>query len=147
MGSVLIVPLLHSVSDIYTGINKFHIMWRCVVGWLVSDVPKDGRTCLFKGNELPSGTVSYFFYHGATALVGQGLLIMEDSWSYSDTPHSVGLLWTSDQPYADTSTWQHSQETDIHAPGGIGIHNPSKRAAADPSLRSKLPLPVKVCCL
>ena len=24
------------------------------------------------------------------------------------TPHSVGLLWTRDQPDADTSTWQHT---------------------------------------
>ena len=32
---------------------------------------------------------------------------------------SIGLLWTSDQPVAQTSTWQHSQQTDIHAPGGI----------------------------
>jgi hypothetical protein len=40
--------------------------------------------------------------------VGQGLLIIEASRSRSDTPHSVGLLWTSDQPDADTSTWQHT---------------------------------------
>jgi hypothetical protein len=34
------------------------------------------------------------------------------------TPQSVGLLWTSDQPDAETSTWQHkhTQETNIHAP-------------------------------
>jgi hypothetical protein len=31
-------------------------------------------------------------------LVGQGLVIIEDSLSYSDTPQSVGLLWTNDQP-------------------------------------------------
>jgi len=37
-------------------------------------------------------------------LVGQGLLIVEASRSHSDTPHSVGLLWTSDQPYTETST-------------------------------------------
>jgi len=29
--------------------------------------------------------------------VGQGRLIIKDSWSHSDTPQSVGLLWTSDQ--------------------------------------------------
>jgi hypothetical protein len=30
-------------------------------------------------------------------------------------PHSVGLLWTSDQPDAETSTWQHTTITrDIH---------------------------------
>jgi hypothetical protein len=34
-----------------------------------------------------------------------------------DAPRSVGLLWTSDQPVAET--WQHtqhSQQTNIHAP-------------------------------
>jgi hypothetical protein len=35
-------------------------------------------------------------------------LIIKASRSYSDTPHSVGLLWTSDQPVAETSTWQHT---------------------------------------
>jgi hypothetical protein len=38
--------------------------------------------------------------------VGQSLLIIEDSWSHSDTPRSVGLLWASDQPDAETCTWQ-----------------------------------------
>jgi hypothetical protein len=32
---------------------------------------------------------------------------------------------------------QHSQETDIHFPGGIRTHNPSKRTAADPRLRPR----------
>jgi hypothetical protein len=39
--------------------------------------------------------------------------------THKDTPQSVGLLWTSDQPVAETSTWQHSQRINIHAPGGI----------------------------
>jgi hypothetical protein len=32
---------------------------------------------------------------------------------------------------------QHSHETDIHAFGGIRTHDPSKRAAANPSLRPR----------
>jgi hypothetical protein len=36
--------------------------------------------------------------------VGQGLLIVEASRSHSDTPHSGGFPWTSDQPDAETST-------------------------------------------
>jgi hypothetical protein len=44
-------------------------------------------------------------------LVGQGLLIVEASWSNSDTPQSVGLLWTSDQPDAKTSIWQQTTLT------------------------------------
>ena len=66
--------------------------------------------------------------------------IIESSWSHSDTPQSVGLLWTCEQPNIETSTWKHSQnsqQTDIHAPGGIRSHNPSKRAAEDPRLRPR----------
>jgi hypothetical protein len=37
-------------------------------------------------------------------LGGLGRLIVDASRSYLDTPHSVGLLWTSDQPVAQTST-------------------------------------------
>jgi len=37
-------------------------------------------------------------------LVGYGLLIIEASWSYSNIPQWVGLVWTSDQPDAETST-------------------------------------------
>ena len=37
-------------------------------------------------------------------LVDQGLLIIEASRSHSDTRKSVGLLWTSDQADAETST-------------------------------------------
>jgi hypothetical protein len=44
-------------------------------------------------------------------LVGQGLLIIGASRSHSDTPHSVGLLWTSDQPEAETPAWQHTTLT------------------------------------
>ena len=38
--------------------------------------------------------------------------------SHSDTQHSVGLLWTSDRPVTDNSTWKHTTltETDIDAP-------------------------------
>jgi len=38
----------------------------------------------------------------------------------------------------DFSTWQHTKlKTDIHDPGGIWTHNPSKRAAIDPRLRPR----------
>ena len=41
---------------------------------------------------------------------------------HNDAPKSVGLLWTSDQLVAETSTWQHtqhSQHTNVHAPVGF----------------------------
>jgi hypothetical protein len=79
----------------------------------------------------------HFFFMLRQPLVGQGLLINVVSWSHSDTPHSVGLLWTSDQPDAEPCSWQHSifTRTDIHAPSGIRTRNPSKRAAAEPRSR------------
>jgi len=43
--------------------------------------------------------------------VSQILLIIKDSCSHSDTPQSVGFLWTSDRPIAETSTWQHTTLT------------------------------------
>jgi hypothetical protein len=69
-------------------------------------------------------------------VVGQGLFITEASQSQLYTPHSLGLLWMSDQSNTETSTWQHTtQQTDINAPCRIQTHNSSKWAAADPCLR------------
>jgi len=68
--------------------------------------------------------------------VAKDLLIIESSRSHSDTPHSAGLLWTSDQPDAETSdNIQHSQQTNIHAPGETRTYNLRNRAAANPHLR------------
>jgi len=42
---------------------------------------------------------------GQQFLVGQDYVIVEASRShFLDTPHSVGLLWTSEQPVTETST-------------------------------------------
>ena len=75
-----------------------------------------------------------FVYCSATAQLGPRQVCR----SHSDTPHSVRLLRTSDRPVVETSSreTQHSKQTDIHAPGGIRISNPSKPAAANPRLRS-----------
>ena len=45
------------------------------------------------------------FSHGAPAPGGLEPLIIKTLRSHSDTPHSVRLLWTSDQSDAETSTW------------------------------------------
>jgi hypothetical protein len=77
------------------------------------------------------------FFYGTTTLVGQDLLAVEPSRSHPDTPHSIGLLWTSDQPDARPlpDKTQRSRETEFHDPGGIRTRNPSKRAATDPHLK------------
>ena len=69
-------------------------------------------------------------------LVVQELLIIKATWSHWDTPQPVGVLWTSDQPNAETSlpnNTQHSQQTDIHDRGRIQTHSLNRRVAADPS--------------
>jgi hypothetical protein len=51
-----------------------------------------------------------------------------------DAPQSVGLLWTSDQLVAETSTRQHAtltKQTNIHASGKIRSHDRSRRTALD----------------
>ena len=50
-------------------------------------------------------------------LLGQGLLIIEAAQLHPDSPHS--------------------QDTDIHATGGIRTCNPSKRATTDIRLRPR----------
>jgi hypothetical protein len=66
-------------------------------------------------------------------LQGQGLLIVEGSRS-----HSIGLLWTSDQRDAQTSTWHHTTLTkDFPTTSGVRTPKPSKRVAADPCLRRR----------
>jgi hypothetical protein len=53
-------------------------------------------------------------------LVGHGLLITEASLSESDTPHSVGLLWTRDQADADlylTTHNTHNRQTSMPLSG------------------------------
>jgi hypothetical protein len=56
-----------------------------------------------------------YFLRVSTALVSRGFLIVEVSRSYSDTSHSVELLWMSDRSVAETSTWQHKTiTTDRH---------------------------------
>jgi hypothetical protein len=48
--------------------------------------------------------------------VDQGLLIIDASQLHSDTSQSIRLLWTSDRPDAETSTWQdnsHNRQTSI----------------------------------
>jgi len=73
-----------------------------------------------------------FFSMVQEPLGSQGLLIIKASQS-----HLAGLLWMSDQPNAETTTWWHATITrDRHScPGGIWTHNPSQQAAAHPCFR------------
>ena len=73
---------------------------RCIFLW---------RFCVKKMSPPPS-------LMAQQPLVGQGLLIIEASWSHSGIWHSVGLLCTSDQPAQRPvpENTQCSQETYTH---------------------------------
>jgi hypothetical protein len=62
--------------------------------------------------------------------VDQGFLIIKDSWSPSDTPHSVGLLWASDQPGTETSTWRHTTLSRDRHPCSRRDSNPQSQQAS-----------------
>jgi len=96
------------------------------------------RNPLNQSSDRPLQTViiKYFqvnFLFAWQPLVGQGLLNVEASRSHSDTRHSLVLLWRvirpKQRPLPDNT--QHSQQTDICAPGGIRTSSPSKRTAVE----------------
>jgi hypothetical protein len=54
----------------------------------------------------------FFFSYGSTAPRGPRPPHCSRLHDHTvDNPHSVGLLWTRDQPVAETSTWQHTTLT------------------------------------
>jgi hypothetical protein len=68
-------------------------------------------------------------------LLGQDLLVLETSRSHSDTPRSVGILWTNDQPDVGTSTRQPETPTrDRHPcpPAGIEPGIPAREKGSEP---------------
>jgi len=68
-------------------------------------VERDIKTSLkVVNNEHYALDCTFFFTVGPRPNGGNDLLVLEVSRSRSDTPHSVGLLWTSDQRAAETPT-------------------------------------------
>jgi len=88
-----------------------------------------------------------FFFHARARVCVCGTATQRGSWPHSwgfyithnNAPQSVGLLWTSDQLVAETSTWQHTTlTTDKHPCRQCDrTHNLSRRAAADLRLRPR----------
>jgi hypothetical protein len=79
-----------------------------------------------------------YFFSGSTAHLG---LWPPRPWcffiTHNDASQSLRLLWTSDQLVAETSTWQHTQQINIHTHGGIWTHDRSRRAAVELRLRTR----------
>ena len=88
---------------------------------------------------LPLLKLPMLYISGATASSGPGPPNSRNfQITHNEAPQSIGLLWTSDQLVAETSTCTthniHNEQTSIHT-GWIRTHNLSRRAAADPRLR------------
>jgi hypothetical protein len=78
---------------------------------------------------LPFTWNKFFFVAGATAQQWPGPPLAWDCYvTHNDTPQWVRLLWTSDRPVAETSTWQ--------------THNTHKRQTSMPPAGFKPELPV-----
>jgi hypothetical protein len=62
---------------------------------------------------IPRMFIFYFIFSLAVQpSVGYGLLVPRGFViTHNDAPQSVGLLWTSEQLVAETSTWQHTTHT------------------------------------
>jgi len=83
---------------------------------------------------------SFFLFLAQQPPVGLAYLIHEVSRSHTTTHHtrwdsSGRMIISSQTPLPDNT--QHSQQTAIHAPGGIRTYNLSRQAAADLRLRPR----------
>ena len=95
-----------------------------------------------KANVLSPEPITFFLF-GARAPTGPG---SPHSWRFwikhNDAPQSVGssgwVISPSQRPLPDNT--QHSQKTDIHAPGGIQNHSRSRQTAEDLQLKTARPL-------
>jgi hypothetical protein len=58
--------------------------------------------------------------------VGLDFLIVEVPPSHSDTPHSVGLLWTNDQLLAETTHNTHNRQISM-SPAGFKTAIPARQ--------------------
>jgi hypothetical protein len=74
---------------------------------------------------------THFFTKMQQPPVSRGLHIIEDTWLHSNSPHSVTFLWTSDQPDADNSTWQHTVLKTDGQPRPQWDANPQSQQASD----------------
>jgi hypothetical protein len=83
-----------------------------------------------------------FFPCGASTLFLVMASLYRASRSHSDTPHSLGLLWTSDQPDAEASIWQHPTLTRDRHPCARRNSNPQSQQA-----RSRRPTICSLCIL
>ena len=91
--------------------------------------------CVSIADQVVATNLRTFLSMAQQTPVGQDILIVEPLRSHSNTSHSVGLLWKSDQPEAETTHNTHKRKTSM-PPAGFEPAIPA-RAAADPRLRPR----------
>jgi hypothetical protein len=110
----------HAVCAVSQFTNEFGVWTDTAVG-------------VFSGAILSFFVSPAFFYLSRLGVEGYSFM-----WSHSHTttvgraPLDEGSAHCRDLYLTNT---QHSQQTNIHAPGGIRTRDPSRRPAADPRLR------------
>ena len=89
-----------------------------------------------------TNTVYHIIYHiiflwrcDPTRVMALSFLRFLDHTQRRTTDSSGQVISSSQRPLPDST--QHSQQTNIHAPGGIRTHDLSRRAAADLRLRPR----------
>jgi hypothetical protein len=73
---------------------------------------------------------SQYFFRGSRFLTDQGLLIFEASRSHSNTPDSVGFLWTGDWDDEGNTIWQQTTFTRDRHPFPRRDSNPQSLQAS-----------------
>jgi len=76
------------------------------------------------------GTCNFFTGMFLQPIMVQGPLTVEVLRPHSDTPHSVGLRWTSDQPDTETSTRKNTPLTGDRLPCLRRNSNPQTQQAS-----------------
>jgi len=91
------------------------------------------RTIFFSRRVISDGTFeeNREYFMARRSLVGLDLFIVEVSRSHSDTRQSAWLLLRSDQPEAQTSTWQHTTLTRQWHPCLRRDSNPQSQLVSD----------------
>jgi hypothetical protein len=67
-----------------------HVTWRCLE--YQTTFPHGSQSFLYSWHDSPEWAMTFS---------------LARLYDYTQTPHQVGLVWTSDRPVAETSTWQH----------------------------------------
>jgi len=110
-----------------TGVDECFVNWETAgLSWDTGD----GSLIIYDCRLLRS-FLKCFFFCGAATQRGSWL---PHSWGFyiahNDASQSVGLLWTSDQLVAETSTWQHTTLTTDKQPYSGWDSNPRSQQAS-----------------